>query len=109
MAPPPLDPRGLARERDAAAQRQHPAAVSLSSVLKTDGGGDTGVSRGGHGQSLTTAVADVAVTKLSRSGVRKEQAGRSARVSTLTITDVKGKLANHTRSTPSSLISKEAD
>lgn len=96
-ASPPLDPRGLA------------AAASLSSALRTERGGDTGVSRGGRSQSLTTAVADVAVTKLSSAGVRKEQAGRAARARSLTITDVKGKLANHARSTPSSHISKEAD
>lgn len=67
------------------------------------------MSRGGRSQSLTTAVADVAVTKLSSAGVREEQAGRAARARSLTITDVKGKLANHARSTPSSHISKEAD
>lgn len=110
MAWPPLDPRGLTHERDVAAKRQRLAVVSLSSVLKTGHGGDTSVSRGGCSQSLSTAVTDVAVeaavSKLSSSGVRKDQAERVARVRSLTITDVKGKLVNLLRSTPSSHISK---
>lgn len=110
MASPPLAPRGLARERDVAAKRQRLAVVSLSSVLKTGRGGDAHVSRGGHSQSLTTAVTDVAVeavvTRLSSSGVRRDQAERAARMRSLAITDVKGKLVHHIRPTPSSHISK---
>lgn len=109
MASPPLDPRGPAHERDAAAKRQRLAVVSLRSVLKTGNGGDTSVSRGGHSQSLTTAVADVAVEAVVTKLSRKDQAERAARVRSLTITDVKGKLVNHIRSTPSSHISEEAD
>lgn len=61
------------------------------------------MSRGGHSQRWTTAVGDVAVqpvvTKLSSSAVRKDQAERAARERRLAITDGKGKLVNHTRST----------
>lgn len=94
MASPPLDAMGLAHGRDVTAKRQRLALVTLSSVQTTDHRGDRSVRRGSHSQSFTTAVTDVAVeavvTKLSSSGVRKDQAERVAHLRSLTITDVKG-------------------
>lgn len=65
--------------------------------------------RGSHRRSFTTAVTaavvEAVVTELSSSAVRRDQPGVDHRTS-LTNTDVKGKVIKDIGSTPSSHISK---